>query len=247
MNQFRETGTVEKQKFTGRPRKSEEDVERVRQSCIRSPKKSIARRSVTLGIPKTTIQNVLQKRLRLHAYKIQLKQEIKPDDRPKRVKFATFMLNTIDEDETFLRCICFSDEATFYVNGCVNRHNCRIWGTQQPNEIHEYVRGSPKVNVWCGLPYDRVIGPFFFSESTITGVVYLDLLEQYVFPQIETFEQETVSRVIFMQVGAPPHFSSFVTDVLNERFPDVWIGGVDQYPGHLEAQLSIWFFPVGVH
>jgi len=86
-----------------------------------------------------------------------------------------------------------------------------FWGTQQPNEIHEYVRGSPKVNVRCGLLYDRVIGPFFFSESTITGVVFLDLLEQYVFPKIETFEQETVSRVTFMQDGAPPHFSCFVT------------------------------------
>ena len=31
-----------------------------------------------------------------------------------------------------------------------------------------------------------------------TGFVFLDLLEQNVFPQIETFEQETVSRVIFM-------------------------------------------------
>jgi len=150
--------------------------------------------------------------LRLHAYKIQLKQEIKPDDRPKRVDFATFMLNTIDEDETFLQRICFSDEAAFYVNGCVNQHNCCILGTQQPNEIHEYVQGSPKVNVWCGLLYNRVIGPFFFSEKSITGVVYLDLLEQYMFPQIETFEQEIVSRVIFMQDGAPPHFSCFVTD-----------------------------------
>ena len=44
------------------------------------------------------------------------------------------------------------------------------------------------------------------------------------FPQIETFEQETVSMVIFMQDGAPPHCSCFVTDVLNERFPDAWIG-----------------------
>ena len=44
------------------------------------------------------------------------------------------------------------------------------------------------------------------------------------FPQIETFEQETVSRVIFIQDGAPPHFSCFGTDVLNERFPDAWIG-----------------------
>jgi len=72
MYQFKETGTVEKQKSTGRPRTLEEDVERIRQSCIRSPKKSIACRSITLGIPKTTIQNVLHKRLRLHAYKIQL-------------------------------------------------------------------------------------------------------------------------------------------------------------------------------
>ena len=35
----------------------------------------------------------------------------------------------------------------------------------------------------------------------------------YTFPQIETFEQETVSRVIFMQDGAPPRLSCFVTDV----------------------------------
>ena len=27
-----------------------------------------------------------------------------------------------------------------------------------------------------------------------------------------------------MQDGAPLHFSCFVTDVLNERFPDAWIG-----------------------
>ena len=42
--------------------------------------------------------------------------------------------------------------------------------------------------------------------------------------RIETFEQEIVRRVIFMQDGAPPHFSCFVTDVLNERFRDAWIG-----------------------
>ena len=39
----------------------------------------------------------------------------------------------------------------------------------------------------------------------------------------ETFEQETVGRVNFLQDGAPPHFSCFVTDVLNGRFPDSWI------------------------
>jgi len=33
-----------------------------------------------------------------------------------------------------------------------------------------------------------------------------------------------------MQDGAPPHFSCFVTDVLNERFPDAWIGKGGQIP-----------------
>ena len=63
-------------------------------------------------------------------------------------------------------------------------------------------------------------------------IVNLDLVEQYVFLHIETFEQETVIRVIFMQDGAPPHFSCFVTDVLNERFHDAWIrrGGPIPWP-----------------
>jgi len=46
----------------------------------------------------------------------------------------------------------------------------------------------------------------------------------------ETFEQETVDRVTFMQDGAPPHFSCFVTDVLNERFPDAGIGSGGPIP-----------------
>ena len=33
-----------------------------------------------------------------------------------------------------------------------------------------------------------------------------------------------------MQDEAPPHFSCFVTDVLNERFPDAWIGRVGPIP-----------------
>jgi hypothetical protein len=91
-----------------------------------------------LGIPKTKIQNVIHKRLCLYAYKIQMKHEIKPDDRPKRYDFASLMLNTTDDDdddETFVRRICFTDEATFHMNGCVNRHNCRIWVKRKPRSL----------------------------------------------------------------------------------------------------------------
>jgi len=42
-----------------------------------------------------------------------------------------------------------------------------------------------------------------------------------------------------MQDGAPPHLSCFVTDVLNERFPDAWIGRGGPIPWpHRSPDLS---------
>jgi hypothetical protein len=53
LKQFKEVGNVAKQKSSGRPGTLEENMECIRQSCVRSPKKSIAHRSSELGIPKT--------------------------------------------------------------------------------------------------------------------------------------------------------------------------------------------------
>ena len=54
-----------------------------------------------------------------------------------------------------------------------------IWGTENPHITREIERDSPKVNVWCGLLCNKVIGPFFF-EKTITADIYLDTLTEYV-------------------------------------------------------------------
>ncbi|KAG8301204.1 hypothetical protein J6590_058199 [Homalodisca vitripennis] len=43
-------------------------------------------------------------------------------------------------------------------------------------------------------------------QKTITGLVYLDMLELFVFPQLDDIEQQTGQRIIFMQDGAPPHY-----------------------------------------
>ena len=71
----------------------------------------------------------------------------------------------------------FSDKASFYISGKVNKHNVRIWGLQNPYEIVEKERDSPKLNVWCGLMHNRIIGPFVFAESIITADNYLDKLK----------------------------------------------------------------------
>jgi hypothetical protein len=88
LKQFKETGSAAKQKSSGQPGTLEENVVHIRQSCVRSPKKSITRRSLELWIPRTTIQNVIHKHLHLYAYKIQLKHEIIPDDQPKHYDFC---------------------------------------------------------------------------------------------------------------------------------------------------------------
>ena len=116
--------------------------------------------------------------------------------------------------------MCFSDKATFYVSGKVNKHNIRLWGSQNPCEVLERERHSPKINVWCGLMHNQIIGQLIFAESTITANIYLDILKHYVVPQLEEFQP----RVVFQQDGAPPHWGSIVRDFLNETFPNQWIG-----------------------
>ena len=71
----------------------------------------------------------------------------------------------------------FTDETTFHVCGQVNMHSCLIWGTENPHVSKE--------NVWCRVTSEKVYGLFFFAEETVYAVNYLDMIEQYVVPQLQ--------------------------------------------------------------
>ena len=116
---------------------------------------------------------------------MQVLQALKPEDKPRRKEFAVTMLRRLDSDPGFLKRVCFSDESTFHVSGLINRHNSRIWGSQNPHETYELERNFPKPIVWCGIMHDKIIGPFFFAEKLITAQIYLDLLTEYVSLQFE--------------------------------------------------------------
>jgi len=49
-------------------------------------------------------------------------------------------------------------------------------------------RDSPKVNVFRAISRRRVFGPIFFAEIGVTGKVYLDMLENWLMPQLEDEE-----------------------------------------------------------
>jgi hypothetical protein len=66
-----------------------------------------------------------------------------------------------------------------------------------------------------------VYGFNFFTETTITGIVYLDMFQQFLIPQLDEYYQE--GRIHFQQDGAPPYLDE-VREYLNSRFPGRWIG-----------------------
>jgi hypothetical protein len=119
----------------------------------------------------------------MKCYKLQLLQALKPDDKVKRNEFCTQM-QTDMEDEFATRLI-FSDEATFHLSGKVNRHNIRVCGTGNLHATTEHQRDSPKLNVFCAISRRKVYGPFLFLENMVTGISNLDMLTNWLFPQLD--------------------------------------------------------------
>jgi hypothetical protein len=62
----------------------------------------------------------------------------------------------------------------------------------------------------------KMKGPYNFSLLRLGDVVYLDMLEQFVIPQLDEDDQE--GQIHFQQDGAPPHYLEAVREYLNTRF-----------------------------
>ncbi|GIZ02501.1 hypothetical protein CEXT_132241 [Caerostris extrusa] len=94
----------------------------------------------------------------------------------KRKNIATEILDRIDNAHNYLENIIFSD-VIFPISGTINRHNVRIWASEQLTVIREHVRDSGKVNVWRSLMGDRSVRKFFVVSRAVTGPNCLGMLE----------------------------------------------------------------------
>jgi len=134
----------------------------------------------------------------------------------------------MSSDDHFPEKVQFSDKVTFHASGAVNRCNARIWGSENPHVYVEHQRDPPKVNVFCAICSQKVCGPFFFAEETITGMTYLDVLQLWLMPQLQN-----ILTFIFQQDGRPALFHCEVCQYLITVLPGHWIGcasGNDQPP-----------------
>ncbi|XP_011859579.1 PREDICTED: uncharacterized protein LOC105557057 [Vollenhovia emeryi] len=153
---------------------------------------------------------------------IQLVQELKPHDHAQRRTFARWALEKLDEDPLFYRKIVFSDEAHFWLNGYVNKQNCRFWSESNPHEVLETPLHPERCTVWCGIHAGGIIGPYFFKNEkraniTVNGPRYRAMINNFFFQNIDAFDPE---EFWFQQDGATAHTSAASINLLKTVFGD---------------------------
>ncbi|GFU67559.1 hypothetical protein TNCV_1643081 [Trichonephila clavipes] len=68
-----------------------------------------------------------------------------------RRRFVEWAQNEIAVVPDFHKRILFSDEAHFWLNGYVNKQNCRIWSKANLQVYVETPLHPEKLTVWCAL------------------------------------------------------------------------------------------------
>ncbi|GFT04467.1 hypothetical protein TNCV_1929841 [Trichonephila clavipes] len=76
---------------------------------------------------------------------------IHQNDHQARRRFVEWARNEIAVVPDFHKRILFSDEAHFWLNGYVNKQNCRIWSEANPQVYIETLLHPEKLTVWCAL------------------------------------------------------------------------------------------------
>ncbi|GFV43444.1 hypothetical protein TNCV_5091 [Trichonephila clavipes] len=72
-------------------------------------------------------------------------------DHQARRRFVEWAQNEIAVVPDFHKRTLFNDEEHFWLNGYVNKQNCRIWSEANPQVYVETPLHPEKLTVWCAL------------------------------------------------------------------------------------------------
>ncbi|GFV24659.1 DUF4817 domain-containing protein [Trichonephila clavipes] len=149
---------------------------------------------------------------------------IHQNDHQARRRFVEWAQNEIAVVPDFHKRILFSDEAHFWLNGYVNKQNCRIWSEANPQVYVETPLHPEKLTVWCALWAGGIIGPYFSKND------------------------EGHNKLWFQQDGATCHTARATIDLLKDTFGDRLIsrfGPVNWPPRSCDLTPLDYFCGVG--
>ncbi|GFT57793.1 uncharacterized protein TNCV_4865441 [Trichonephila clavipes] len=128
----------------------------------------------------------------------------------------------VDRKACQLEKIRMNDEAHFWLNGYVNKQNCRIWSEANPQVYVETPLHPEKLTVWCALWAGGIIGPYFFKNDqghnvTVNGDRYRAMITNFFIPELNNHD---VQELGFQQDGATCHIARATIDLLKDTFGD---------------------------
>ncbi|KAJ8936031.1 hypothetical protein NQ318_000692 [Aromia moschata] len=140
---YRELGHVRDAPRQGRPKINENVQQDVILSALENPHCTVRQVSRDLNIGKSSVSNIFKK-VKYHPYRVRLIHELAEDDFDRRTEFCEYMMDHNNQNNGFIANILFSDEATFFLNGHVNRQNTRYWSQENPHWMQEYHTQHPQ-------------------------------------------------------------------------------------------------------
>ncbi|GFV56225.1 uncharacterized protein TNCV_3266321 [Trichonephila clavipes] len=110
--------------------------------------------------------------------------QIHQNNHQARRRFVERAQNEIVVVPDFHKRILFSNETHFWLNGYVNKENCRIWSEANPQVYVETPLHPEKLTVWCALWAGGIIGPYFFKNDegyndTVNGDRYRAMITNF--------------------------------------------------------------------
>ncbi|GFW10942.1 putative transposase [Trichonephila clavipes] len=162
-----------------------------------------------------------------------------------RRRFVKWAQNEIAVVPDFRKRILFSDEAHFWLNGYVNKQNCRIWSEANPQVYVETPLHPEKLTVWCALWAGGIIGPYFKNDDghnvTVNGDRYRAMITNFFIPELNNHD---VQELWFQQDGATCHTARATIDLLKDTLGDRLIsrfGPVNRTPRSCELTPLDYF------
>ncbi|GFY10662.1 uncharacterized protein TNCV_2194831 [Trichonephila clavipes] len=226
---FQRTRDVTRQPVSGRPRLTAPHQDRYLVISARRQRGSTARAlgsALTVATGIRILRQTVFMRLN-HASLCQVIYSqfglaIHQNDHQARRRFVEWAQNEIAVVPDFHKRILFSDEAHFWLNGNVNKQNCRIWSEANPQVYVETPLHPEKLTVWCALWAGGIIGPYFFKNNeghnvTVNGDRYRALITIFFIPELNNHD---VQELWFQQDGATCHTARATIDLLNDTFGD---------------------------
>ncbi|GFU41512.1 uncharacterized protein TNCV_2792431 [Trichonephila clavipes] len=147
---------------------------------------------------------------------------IHQNDHQARRRFIEWVQNEIAVVPYFHKRILLSDEAHFWLNGYVNKQNCRIWSEANPQVYVETPLHPEKLTVRCALWAGGIIGPYFFKNDeghnvTVNCDRYRAMITNFFIPELNNHD---VQELWFQQDGATCHTVRATIDLLKDTFGD---------------------------